>query len=270
MLVAPLEGQIKTSHVAVVPHQALHTVPFAALTDGERYFGAEHVLTMLPSASALRFLRVNAKQSGESGDAQPPALVYGDPLVDIPGLPQLPAAKAEALAVADLLQTAAYTGKAASEVRLREVLSGTSILHLAAHGSYDPSDPLASLIALSPGGGEDGRLEAREIFGLPLRGSELVVLSACQSNVGELSGGDEVVGLTRAFFFAGAPSVLSSLWSVDDAATSVLMTSFYRHWLQEGLSKAQALQAAQADVRADPKWASPFYWAAFTLNGDEG
>jgi CHAT domain-containing protein len=155
-------------------------------------------------------------------------------------------------------------------VTLREVVSGTAILHLAAHGGYDPSDPLSSLIALAPGGGEDGKLQTREIFGLPLKGSELVVLSACETNVGEISGGDDVVGLTRAFFFAGAPSVLSSLWSVDDKATEVLMTSFYKHWLEEGMSKAQALQAAQAEVRANPRWASPFFWAAFTLNGHEG
>jgi CHAT domain-containing protein len=99
---------------------------------------------------------------------------------------------------------------------------------------------------------------------------ELVVLSACQSSVGTLSRGDEVVGLTRAFFFAGTPTVISSLWSVNDAATEKLMVSFYQHWLIEGMSKAEALQAAQADVRAVKKWESPFYWAGFILNGHPG
>ena len=84
-------------------------------------------------------------------------------------------------------------------------MSGTDILHLAAHGSYDAGDPLSSAIALAAGGGEDGLLETREIFGLPLAGNDLVVLSACETNVGQLSRGDEVVGLTRAFFFAGSP-----------------------------------------------------------------
>ncbi len=96
-----------------------------------------------------------------------------------------------------------------------------------------------------------------------------MVLSACQTNVGELSAGDELVGLTRAFFFAGTPTILSSLWSVDDQATEALMTAFYRHW-QAGMGKAEALQAAQAEVRANPQWASPFYWAGFVLNGDPG
>jgi len=97
----------------------------------------------------------------------------------------------------------------------------------------------------------------------------LVVLSACQTDVGALSAGDELVGMTRAFFFAGTPTVVASLWSVDDAATEALMTAFYRHW-QAGMGKAEALQAAQAEVRANPLWASPFYWADFVLNGDPG
>lgn len=77
------------------------------------------------------------------------------------------------------------------------------------------------------------------------------------------------MGLTRAFFFAGTPTLVSSLWNVDDAATEKLMSAFYRNW-QAGMGKAQALQVAQAEVRANPKWASPFFWAAFVLNGDAG
>jgi hypothetical protein len=112
-------------------------------------------------------------------------------------------------------------------------------------------------------------LQAEEAYGLDLKGNQLVSLSACETNVGELSAGDELVGLTRAFFFAGTPTILSSLWSVDDAATAALMTAFYKHW-QAGAGKAQALQAAQAEVRANPQWVSPFYWAGFVLNGDPG
>ena len=96
-----------------------------------------------------------------------------------------------------------------------------------------------------------------------------MVLSACQTNVGALSAGDELVGMTRAFFFAGTPTVVSSLWSVDDASTEALMMAFYGHW-QAGMGKAEALQAAQAEVRGNPQWASPFFWAGFVLNGDPG
>jgi CHAT domain-containing protein len=103
-----------------------------------------------------------------------------------------------------------------------------------------------------------------------MKGYNLVVLSACQTNIGNLFRGGEIVGLTHAFFFAGAPTVISSLWNVDDAATQSLMVLFYHHWLKDGMTKAEALQAAQADVRANPRWVSPFYWAGFVLNGHPG
>jgi hypothetical protein len=94
-----------------------------------------------------------------------------------------------------------------------------------------------------------------------------VVLSACQTNVGAVSAGDEVVGLTRAFLFAGTPTVISSLWNVDDKATTVLMERFYTH-LRAGMGKAQALQQAQRDVRA--QYPHPYYWASFVLTGSAG
>jgi hypothetical protein len=94
-----------------------------------------------------------------------------------------------------------------------------------------------------------------------------VVLSACQTNLGDLSEGDELVGLTRAFIFAGTPSVIASLWSVEDESTALLMERFYTH-LREGAGKAEALRQAQIEVRdQDP---NPYYWAAFVLSGDGG
>jgi CHAT domain-containing protein/Tfp pilus assembly protein PilF len=272
-LMAPLKEYILTPNVTIIPHQALHYVPFAALTDGEYYVGQQYILSLLPSASVLPFLA----QNGERTQAHPnyQALVFGNPET---ALSALPAAAAEAQAVAGLLATTAYTGRSASEMRLRANLTGTRVLHIAAHGEYNVANPLSSAIVLAATEHIDGRLEAHEIFSLSFQGNDLVVLSACQTNLNELtdsnqiavSRGDEIVGLTRAFFFAGSPTVISSLWNVDDVATETLMVSFYKHWLQEGLSKAQALQAAQADVRADPRWASPFYWAGFVLNGDPG
>lgn len=284
VLIAPLADKLKTTHLAIIPHQLLHYIPFAALTDGERYFGQQHILTVLPSASVLPFLKQNAANVKHA--ANPTALVFGNPQTD---LPALPASEAEATAVAELFNTTVYTGMAASELYLHTAVSGTTILHLAAHGSYSQTNALYNAIYLAPSPlltptqpltqttglptvdtTRDGRLETREIFGLPLNGTDLVTLSACETSVGDLSRGDDLVGLTRAFFFAGTPTVISSLWNVNDAATERLMVSFYKHWLQEDMSKAEALQAAQADVRANPRWASPFYWAGFVLNGDLG
>jgi len=102
---------------------------------------------------------------------------------------------------------------------------------------------------------------------LSLRKTDLVVLSGCQSHSGKRTLGDDIIGLSRAFLYAGSPSVMASLWSVDDDATKLLMVAFYSH-LRQGLSKADALRAAQADVRR--QYQSPFYWAGFVLTGDPG
>lgn len=265
-LVTPLAEHLIGRRLIVVPHQHLHYVPFSALSDGEGYLSERFELAILPSASSLRFIQQNAS----APDSRTPPSVFGNPTSDVPELPSLEHASQEAEAVAGLLRVSAYLGNKATEAQLRLASAGAKVVHLAAHGGYNAANPLYSTIYLAPGDGQDGRLETHEVYGLDLKGNDLVVLSACETNIGDLSAGDEVVGLTRAFFFAGAPTVVASLWCVDDAATGALMTAFYRHWLQDGMSKAQALQAAQADVRSDPRWASPFYWAGFVLNGDPG
>jgi len=266
-LIAPLKDQIRTPRVGIIPHLTLHYVPFAALTDEQTYLGEQYQLFELPSASSLRYIQQNASQATNSG-----AIVFGNPVTNETDLPILPYAAAEAEAVAQTLGSNDYTGANATELQLRESVSGKAVLHLAVHGSYNQYNPLYSALYLAPdsNGQYDGLLEVHEIFGLDLKGSQLVVLSACETQLGQLSTGDEVVGMTRAFMFAGTPSVLASLWQVDDETTQVLMTSFYKHWREDGMNKAQALQAAQADVRANPKWQSPYYWAAFVLSGNVG
>jgi tetratricopeptide (TPR) repeat protein len=277
-LIGPLADHISTPHVAIVPHFLLHYIPFAALTDGATYFGQQHTLSILPSASALPFLRQNA--GGAPATPNGSALILGNPQT---ALSTLPAAEAESKAVAALLMTTVYTGAAASEVLLRDQVADAHIVHLATHGQYNTDNPLYSALHLAgeandAPGEENGLLETHEIFALPLQHNEIVVLSACETNLNQfsnanqipISAGDELVGLTRAFFFAGAPTVIASLWQVDDDASAALMLAFYHNWQAEGMSKAEALQAAQAEVRADPRWASPFYWAGFVLNGHAG
>jgi CHAT domain-containing protein/tetratricopeptide (TPR) repeat protein len=264
-LVAPLEPYLLAPKVGIVPHQALHYVPFAALSDGGQSFGERFTLFVLPSAGTLPFIQAKV------GREQSAPLILGDPEGDNPDLPRLAYAAQEAALVADLFGSEPFLGAEASEGVVRAQAGRAGVIHLAAHGTFNSVAPLFSRLWLAASEEEDGHLNVHEVYGLDLDRTDLVVLSACQTQVGELSAGDEIVGLTRAFLY-GAPTVVASLWSVDDEATGVLMVHFYQHLLA-GKGKAEALQAAQAEVRADPahpEWAHPYYWAAFVLSGDPG
>lgn len=262
MLVDPLRVHLKTARLGIVPHGVLHLLPFAALHGGtpERWLGEAFELFHLPSASVLPF--VAAKRKPELGGLL--ALAQGR----APGLPPLRHAEAEARAVAALLGGTALVGADATEAALRDRAPRAGVLHLAAHGQLNAAAPLFSRLVLAGDDdldtARDGMLEVREVYGLDLRQTSLVVLSACQTQLGALSRGDDMVGLNRAFLFAGAPAVVASLWKVDDEATALLMTALYGH-LKRGLGPAAALQAAQADTRA--RHPDPFHWAAFVLTG---
>ena len=145
------------------------------------------------------------------------------------------------------------------------------LIHMATHGLLDSVHPELSGIVLSmvdeKGAPQDGFLRAHEVFNLRLP-AELVVLSACQTGLGKEIRGEGLVGLTRGLMYAGAPRVVVSLWSVSDEATAELMTSFYRKMLKDGLRPAAALRAAQIEIWRRKRWQSPFYWAAFTLQGE--
>lgn len=144
---------------------------------------------------------------------------------------------------------------------------------MATHGFAYSSEARArdSFVALGPGEGHDGLLKVGEVLDDPALAleAELVVLSACQTGLGDVKQAEGTVGLQRAFLAKGARSVLVSLWSVSDAATDLLMRAFYVHWLEDedGPSKAEALRRAQEEVRATPGFEHPRFWAAFQLVG---
>jgi CHAT domain-containing protein len=236
------------------------------LTDGAHYLGEEYTLFTLPSANALRFIQEKRKPQANT------ILALGDPAISEPGLPPLRFAEKEAEDIARLFGTPPLTGASATESALRSQASNAGIVHLAAHGAYNPDNALFSTVYLTGDAQNDGRLEVNEVYSLDLtKLTDLVVLSACETDLGvggdAVSKGDEIVGLNRAFIYAGTPTVIASLWSVDDNATALLMKQFYTH-LRAGLSKAEALQQAQRDVRATHP--HPYYWAAFVLTGDPG
>ncbi|MCL4298817.1 MAG: CHAT domain-containing protein [Anaerolineae bacterium] len=267
-LIQPVATYLETDTILIVPHGILHYVPFAALTDGTDYFIDKYVPFTLPSASALRFVP-------DEPQAFDTALVIGNP-TGTGALSSLPFAEKEAQSVAELFQIQPLLGNEATETIFRAKAGRNNILHIAAHGVYNPDSPLFSSIYLTSDNQHDGRLDVLEIYDLDLTDkTSLVVLSACETQLGAkglrtglgVTAGDEVVGLTRSFLYAGTPSVIASLWVVEDEATSLLMERFYTH-LKDGMSKAKALRLAQIEVRA--KYPNPYYWSAFVLSGDEG
>jgi CHAT domain-containing protein/Tfp pilus assembly protein PilF len=154
---------------------------------------------------------------------------------------------------------------------LRTDLNGYAILHFATHGFLDPKRPENSGLVLSTvnpeGKVQDGFVGLKDIYGLraPV---DLVVLSACQTALGKDVRGEGLIGLTRGFMYAGASTVVASLWKVDDEATAELMKQFYANMLRKGMTPSAALREAQNSIRQRPEWSSPHYWAAFTLQGE--
>jgi CHAT domain-containing protein len=150
-------------------------------------------------------------------------------------------------------------------------LSQYRMIHFATHGLINSQQPELSSIVLSlvdeKGQPQEGFVRSHEIYNLNLP-AELIVLSACETGLGKEVKGEGLVGLTRGFMYAGSPRVVVSLWSVNDRATSELMTMFYQKMLKESLRPAAALRAAQIEMAKDKKWNAPYYWAAFALQGE--
>jgi CHAT domain-containing protein/uncharacterized protein HemY len=169
-------------------------------------------------------------------------------------------------------ETFVATGFDASREKLESAdLSKYAILHFATHGILDPKRPEKSGIVLSMvdrnGQPQDGFVGLQQIYGLraPVN---LVVLSACRTGLGKEVRGEGLIGLTRGFMYAGASSVMASLWKVDDKATAELMKRFYTNMLQRGMTPTAALRSAQNSIRQEPQWRAPYYWAAFTIQGE--
>ena len=146
------------------------------------------------------------------------------------------------------------------------------VVHLATHALIDDQHPELSGVALSlvdsQGRARDGYLRLHEIFGLRLS-ADLVVLSACQTAVGKPIKGEGLMSLTRGFMYAGAASVIASLWKVDDQATAELMRRFYAHLLGPSrLKPSAALHLAQVEMARHPRWRDPYFWAGFIIQGD--
>lgn len=260
LLIAPLTPHIKASRLSIVPHGALHYLPFAALNDGSRDLIDLYNLRTLPSVSVLKYLRPSTSRNIER------MLVFGNPdlnneLLDLPG------AQIEAEALGRQFKAQhLLLRKQASRSAFQRLAPLASYIHVASHGEFDAGKPLNSGLSLAPdtpGGSLDaGRLTVADLYRLRLD-AELITLSACETGLGTVASGDDVVGLTRGFLYAGTSTVIASLWKVDDSATSYLMLRMYENMNLQG--RRGALRQAQIETRK--KYPHPFYWASFYLTG---
>lgn len=283
LLLGPVDAALAGSRrLVVLPDGPLQFLPFSALlrrdAAGERFLAQWLPLSVTHSATVGAQLRAWRERRRP---AEPLDLVaFGDP--QLAGeeahaeraaaypLPPLPGSRAEVGALLRLFEGRAegYLGAEATEARAKAAGS-SRYLHFATHALLNERFPLSSALLLrpTPGGDDNGLLQVWEIFDEVRLAADLVVLSACESALGAAVRGEGLIGLTRAFQYAGAASVAASLWRVGDASTALLMERFYTH-LRAGFAKDDALAAAQRDLLIRPATAHPYHWAGFVLYGD--
>lgn len=267
LLVAPVVELFPSSHgrLTIVPYGPLHKLPFHALHDGSSYLVENFQINYAPASNVLMHLEAhgNEKQTQNAvmGVSAKPPLVFG-----YSENGHLQRVHDEAKVVAALLNGQCYLESDATIARLIEQAPGSPIIHLATHGQSRLDAPNFSYVRLA-----DGQLNAIDAFSMDLKACELVTLSGCETGLALSGGGDEQLGLGRAFLAAGATSLVMSLWSVEDNATNELMQLFYQNLLK-GKSKVQALRAAQCSLlhQTSSNFAHPYFWAAFRLVGDIG
>ena len=248
LLLAPIAGRLHGRRLLIVPHGELHRLPFHAFQRPDGSYLLQHYeIAYAPSASIVTHCR---RIDGRSmGNWRLAAVGVEDP--------SIPNARAEVATIArHYAESRIFEAADASRAGLREAARGADILHIATHGLFRGDNPFFSALKLA-----DGWMDVRAIYRLPLR-AQLVVLSACDSGIGDVRGGDEIIGLTRGFLGAGARRLIASLWSVNDAAVVELMDHFYRILAQSGSKNvAAALRATQ--LAAIEAGQHPYFWAPF-------
>lgn len=290
-LFGSLSGRLEPGQrLIVVPDGLLHYLPFEALINKGRYLVEDHEVSYNPSASLLGLWQDYVSRS-DSAD-QMELFAVGDPEFDkqsptLDGakpnrnkarqisvardfrLTSLPRTRDEIQYISDLFpidRRKVLIGKESTEEAIkRETLHRYRRLHFATHSLIDEKSPWRSGVVLTSDAEEDGFLDVSEISRLKLD-CDLVVVSACQTGRGKLLSGEGVIGLSRAFLYAGARSVIVSLWNVSDNSTSQLMKSFYKH-LTEGMSNAAALRRAKLQMIGGKVTRHPYYWSSFVMIG---
>ena len=261
LLIEPALADIRGKELLIIPHDVLHYLPYQALvSDKGRYLIQDYPIYYLSSASLMQFTR--EKRRASKGQEER-ALVMGNPSLGDQAF-NLRFAEREAKEIARVYpKSAVYLKTEATKPKAVSLSPDYDILHFAVHGEFDQDDPLSSGLLLAAGGKGEGKLKASEIFSLNLK-ADMVVLSACETGLGKITNGDEIIGLTRAFIYAGAPSVVTTLWKVNDRASYELVQEFYTNLKTK--KKSEALRQAQLKIMKE--FPHPFFWAAYELNGE--
>ncbi len=249
------------TRLIVVAHDILHRLPFSVLRDHDGWLIEKVHLIRAASASILnRLLQLEPRVAPRT------VAIFANPE---PQAAPLRFADTEAKRIKEIFPSAeVFPGERATAERFREHAEKCDLLHLACHADFDADAPLLSQLRLAPDveRKRPGTVDVHQIHALRLKAG-LVVLSACETGLSEISDAEELHGLVQAFTVAGASSVIASLWSVADLATAVLMGALYGY-LASNHDRAAALNLAQLDILASEAYAAPFYWSAFELHGD--
>lgn len=259
ILIKPVEQQIETENLCIVPYGILNYVPFQVLIDTQnRYLVERFALSYLPSFSTLNYVLT------ESLPQKLRVLAIGNPDLNDAKL-DLPAAELEVNRIKAIYpDTITFLREAATEAAFKREAKHFDVIHLATHGHFRRDVPMKSALYFAAGDGEDGNLEISEIIDLDLN-ARFVVASACETAMGHIQKGDEIIGLTRAFMFAGGKSIVGSLWAISDEATAEFMSSFYQSFTRQ--SSLKAMQQAQLELINSTHYHDPFFWGAFNLTG---
>jgi len=258
-LISPVEVYLQPGNLGIIGDGEIQYLPFAAFTrNGEEFLSDRFNLFYLPRLEMFPLV------AGRRGNHTKKLLVVAP--AGITGLPLLENAKKEAQSIEKLYKIKRLTGPDATKPKFVAVADKYQIIHIIAHAECNERSPKLSRILLYPDDKKDVSLWVDDVAELKLKNIELAVLSACETKVCGEYRADVINTLNDAFIVAGVPTVIASLWPVDDQAASLFMGLFYKHLKR--MSKAAALAAAQNEMRATHP--HPYYWAAFVLTGDPG
>jgi CHAT domain-containing protein len=255
-LIKPLEKDIRYKNITLIPHGPMHYLPFYALYNGKHYLIDNFQIRTLPSSSIISFLKKQKKTS-------PNMLVLGNPDLE-KSTYNLPGAENEAKLISKSEKnTKLLLRKTASETAFKKQAPKYSVIHYAGHAKFDFKKPMSSALLLSKDKQNNGRLTLNEVYDLKLN-ADLVTLSACETSMGKVSSGDEVIGLNRGFLYSGAKAIISSLWQVSDLETGKMMVHLYKNRKKHDNSEALRLAQLYVKNKISDK---PFHWASFQYIG---